>query len=209
MIIKVCGMKNPDNIAAAAMLKIDMMGFIFYPKSPRYVEGDIPDTPSNIQRTGVFVNAYGSTVYETAKKYNLTHIQLHGYESPEFCKKIHQPGFKVIKAISVLTPEDMVMASEYQDTVDYLLFDTKCQAYGGSGEKFNWSLLSLYRGSTPFLLGGGIGINDAEEICRFKHPRFAGIDLNSGFEVSPGFKDIHKLSRFTDIFNNNQKLYTK
>lgn len=197
-------MKNPDNIAAAAKLKIDMMGFIFYPKSPRFVDNYIPETPRNIQRTGVFVNAYGSTIYETAKKYNLTHIQLHGYESPEFCRKIRQPGFKVIKAISVLSPEDIDMASEYEGTVDYLLFDTKCHVYGGSGEKFNWSLLSMYNGRTPFLLSGGIGINDAEEICAFKHPRFAGIDLNSGFEISPGYKDIQKLSRFTDIINNNQ-----
>lgn len=201
-------MKNPCNISDATKLKIDMMGFIFYPKSPRYVENNIPDTPAYIQRTGVFVNAYGSTIYETAKKYNLTHIQLHGYESPMFCKKIRQPGFKVIKAISVLTPEDINLASEYEGSVDYLLFDTKCSGYGGSGKKFKWSLLSSYQGKTPFLLSGGIGLDDAEQICAFTHPCFAGIDLNSGFEISPGYKDIQKLRRFTDIINNNQKLHT-
>lgn len=202
-------MKNPDNIADAAKLKIDMMGFIFYPESPRFVENDIPETPDNIQRTGVFVNAYGGTIYETAKKYDLAYIQLHGYESPMFCKKIRQPGYKVIKAISVSNKDDIEMASEYEDSVDYLLFDTKCPGFGGSGKKFNRSLLSLYNGSTPFLLSGGIDINDTEEICTFKHPRFAGIDLNSGFEISPGYKDIQKLRKFTDIINNYQKIYIK
>ena len=203
-------MKNSANITEASKLEIDMMGFIFYSKSPRYVEDSyIPDTPGNIHRTGVFVNTYGDTIYETARKHNLTHIQLHGYESPLFCEKLRQHGFKVIKAISVLTSEDINIASEYEGATDYLLFDTKSQEYGGTGKKFNWSVLSAYNGTTPFLLSGGININDADEICAFRHPLFAGIDLNSGFEISPGEKDILKLSSFIDTINNKQKSHTK
>ena len=80
--------------------------------------------------------------------------------------------------------------------VDYLLFDTRCEGYGGSGKAFDWSLLARYDGETPFLLSGGIRPESAESLRRFRHPRLAGIDLNSGFEREPGLKDAEKLREF-------------
>ena len=103
---------------------------------------------------------------------------------------------QLIKAISVSTADDIQKYKEYVGTVDLFLFDTKCKAYGGSGEQFDWQVLEQYDGDVPFLLSGGIGLEDAERIKAFHHPRCVGIDLNSKFEIEPGLKDVAKLKEF-------------
>lgn len=199
MLIKVCGMREAENIREVAALGIDWMGFIFYGKSPRAVSidscsafaGELP-----VKKIGVFVNASQREMMETADACRLDYLQLHGNESPDDCYALHKRGYALIKAFSVATADDLRQTADYEGRVDYFLFDTKCNGYGGSGRQFDWSLLSTYQGETPFLLSGGIHPGSAEAIRRFAHPRFAGIDLNSGFETKPGLKDIHSLITF-------------
>ena len=187
-------MRETDNIRDVETLDIDMMGFIFWPKSSRYVSQRPDYLPNRVKRIGVFVDEDPEQVKRLAADYGLDHIQLHGHESPEY---IFQLGdLHVIKAFNISTAEDLLQTQPYEGLVDYFLFDAKGKSVGGNGEKFNWDVLSAYQGSTPFLLSGGIGPNDATNVKAFHHPKCIGIDLNSCFELSPGLKDINKLNEF-------------
>lgn len=199
MKIKVCGMKHPDNIRDLGTLPIDFMGMIFYEKSPRYVDKltleDLNLLPQYIERVGVFVNAEIDLIIEKVNQYSLHFIQLHGNESPEFCKELNRT-LPIIKAFSISDVMDIEQTKAYDGLQGYFLFDTKTPQYGGSGQKFDWAILDSYTGHTPFLLSGGISIDDATEIRKIKHPQFYGIDLNSKFEKEPGLKDIELLQQF-------------
>jgi phosphoribosylanthranilate isomerase len=131
-----------------------------------------------------------------AADYRLDYLQLHGDESPDFCHTLQKRGYALIKAFSIATADDLKRTAEYEGRVDYFLFDTKCEGYGGSGKNFDWSVLQAYEGETPFLLSGGIRPESLEAIRRIHHPRFVGIDLNSGFEIEPGLKDVEQLGGF-------------
>ncbi|MDH6535271.1 phosphoribosylanthranilate isomerase [Parabacteroides sp. 52] len=199
MIIKVCGMRETENIRQVSQTGIHWIGFIFYDKSPRLFtteeEGkEIPLTQAS--RVGVFVNASLEQMIETATKYQLHYLQLHGDETPEVCHQLQKRGFSLIKAFAIATQQDLQKTGAYEGRVDYFLFDTACDNYGGSGKLFDWSVLENYKGNTPFILSGGIKPETAEAINRFTHPQFAGIDLNSGFESAVGKKDIEKLQHF-------------
>lgn len=195
-LLKVCGMTQGDNIRQVEALGIDLMGFIFYEKSPRCVH-EVPDyLPLHAQRVGVFVNASFAEITAKAEAFGLTYIQLHGGESPQQCEQLKEAGFKVIKAFSIASEEDLNATTNYQEVCDYFLFDTKTPAYGGSGQSFNWDILSHYQGTTSFLLSGGIGLESVEALKRFSHPALAGYDLNSKFEVVPGVKEVDKVLSF-------------
>lgn len=112
------------------------------------------------------------------------------------------PHIRIIKALPIADKDDFQRAGQYEGMVDFFLFDTKCSTKGGSGNRFDWGLLSAYQGQTPFLLSGGIGPEDAEAIRRIDHPQFAGIDVNSRFETSPGVKDVEKLRSFVEVLRN-------
>lgn len=225
MIIKVCGMRDSLNICQMAGIGIDLIGFIFYPKSPRYVHmvssnaGIIPDyseeraqkgtcTAEPAQqnypaRVGVFVDDMPQNIITRVYNYRLDYIQLHGDEPRETCENLRatldpdiRPGIKIIKAISVSSAEDIQKYKGYVGAVDLFLFDTKCPTKGGSGAQFDWSVLEAYDGDVPFLLSGGIGPEDAERVKAFHHPMCIGIDLNSKFETEPGLKDVEKLRTF-------------
>lgn len=203
-------MRDPQNIREVSELGIDWIGFIFYHKSPRKLANQLTVKEENantkqlslatcqlpIAKVGVFVNATIKEMMETASNYQLDYLQLHGNESAEDCHTLQKRGFSLIKAISVSSGEDLEKTKAYEGRVDYFLFDTKCSGYGGSGKSFDWSVLSDYRGDTPFLLSGGISPESLEAVRHFSHPRFAGIDLNSGFEIEPGLKDVGKLREF-------------
>ena len=181
MIIKICGMREPDNIRTVAQTGIDWMGMIFWPRSSRYVSDlTVADAiPEGIVRVGVFVDQPINLIADIALRCRLNIIQLHGNESIEIIRKTKQHlgnGVKLMKAISVSSADDIKKAADYAEAVDYLLFDTKCQTVGGSGCQFDWSVLSQYRGSTPFLLSGGIGSDDVEAVSQFRHPKMTGID---------------------------------
>ena len=194
MVYKVCGMRNAENIRAVSALGIDLMGFIFWPKSSRYVPEPPSYLPTDCKRVGVFVDASLEDIRQHIHDYQLDIVQLHGHESPEFAKAL-KPAM-IIKAFNIATAEDLAQTIPYEGIVDYFLFDTKAQLPGGSGEQFDWSVLSQYEGTTPFLLSGGIGPDDAERIKAFYHERCIGIDLNSRFELAPALKDVHQLKEF-------------
>ncbi|MCD8261461.1 MAG: phosphoribosylanthranilate isomerase [Bacteroides sp.] len=196
MVIKVCGMCQAGNIREVEALGIDMMGFIFYPKSPRY-NTEIPDyLPQQVKRVGVFVNETEKTILERVAEYQLDYVQLHGKESPEYCLLLKEKGIRLLKAFSIETPDDLSGISAYEGICDYYVFDTKTPGYGGSGQQFDWNILTSYQGNTPFLLSGGIHPESSEEIKSFQHPLLAGYDLNSRFEISPALKDLSLIARF-------------
>ena len=192
--VKVCGMRDADNIREVDALGIDMMGFIFWPKSSRYVSERPAYLPQRAQRVGVFVDEDVEQVRCTAADYALDYIQLHGAERPEYVGQLRE--WRIIKAFNIATTHDFAQTMPYEGLVDYFLFDAKGKSVGGNGEKFDWDVLQTYAGDTPFLLSGGIGPDDAERVKAFHHPKCVGIDLNSRFEKEPGLKDIIKLKTF-------------
>jgi phosphoribosylanthranilate isomerase len=207
--IKVCGMRDPENISGVAAALPDFLGFIFYPKSARFVGEDfsleqLKAIPKSIQKVGVFVNELPEKVIEICKKLNFQVAQLHGSESPEYCRQIKTSGLTVFKAFSVDDSFDFEQLSGYTDVCDYFLFDTKGHLPGGTGRKFNWELLKNYNGSVPFFLSGGIGPDDLDVIRNFEHPRWRGLDVNSGFELSPALKDVDKVQQFIREIRNIQ-----
>ena len=153
-IIKVCGMREAQNIRDVESLqKVDMIGFIFYPKSPRYIYELPAYLPVHARRVGVFVNEDKDVITMYADRFGLEYIQLHGKESPEYCQSLRTSGLKIIKAFSVARPKDLNRVSEYEKTCNLFLFDTKCEQYGGSGNQFDWNILHTYNGQVPFQIG--------------------------------------------------------
>lgn len=206
-------MRDADNIRDISALGVDMIGLIFYPPSPRYVQqfssgaGIIPDYAPDMGKTplrvGVFVDDMPQNIVTRVYNYKLDYIQLHGNEPRETLENLRatidpdiKPQIKIIKAISVSSAEDIKKYKEYVGAADLFLFDTKCKTVGGSGEQFDWQVLQAYDGDVPFLLSGGIGPDDAERIKNFHHPKCIGIDLNSKFEIEPALKDVEKLMQF-------------
>lgn len=196
-------MRDADNIREVEQCSIDWMGFIFWPKSSRYVSERPAYLPTKCKRVGVFVDASADDICRHAVDYALDVIQLHGHESPAFISELSSllGQVSIIKAFNIATSDDFAQTHAYEGFVDYFLFDTKGKSAGGNGEKFDWSVLADYTGETPFLLSGGIGPDDAERVQDIVHPKCIGIDLNSRFESAPALKDINKLKAFFDTLN--------
>lgn len=195
-IIKVCGMMHEENIKAVEQLGIDMMGFIFYAKSPRFVASKPEYLPTQLKKVGVFVNAELQYIKDMILQFELNAIQLHGDESPEFCKEVSALDVEVIKAFLISTEADFESTNNYNEVCNYFLFDTKSDQKGGSGNQFDWQLLNNYQGKTPFLLSGGIAPDSALSLNLLEHPMLAGYDLNSKFEERPGYKSVNNLDLF-------------
>ena len=194
MIVKVCGMRDAQNIRDVEQLGVDWIGMIFWSQSKRFV-AEVPSyLPKHQKRVGVFVDAPLEDIRQHISDYQLNIIQLHGQESPDYVKALKP--HTTIKAFNIAKADDLVQTEQYEGIADYFLFDTKGLMVGGNGQKFDWSVLTAYHGKTPFLLSGGIGLDDAESIGSFHHPCCIGIDLNSRFEISPALKDIDKLRTF-------------
>lgn len=214
-------MREAQNINDVAALGVDLIGLIFYPKSKRYVSqipthaGIIPDK-GNLKLSsksegvkkglvGVFVDDMPQTILTRVVNYNLSYVQLHGNESPVMIENLKRtlipdfvPEIGIIKALSLQNEEDVFRWRQYEGLVDYFIFDTKCKTVGGSGKHFNWDILKAYDGNIPFLLSGGIGPDDIEDLKNFSHPMLAGYDLNSKFEDAPALKNIEKLKAFIE-----------
>jgi phosphoribosylanthranilate isomerase len=206
--IKICGMREPENILDVAGLNPDYMGFIFYSESPRYAD-KIPDPailrrmPAAIHKTGVFVNSDFDHISRIVTEFSLDTIQLHGNETPDFCYSLIEKGIQVIKTFSITASENFKRCSVFTGCTDYFLFDTAVSGFGGSGQKFNWKELNNYDMDHPFFLSGGIGPEDCITLNQIDNPSFYGIDLNSRFEIKPGLKDKAKLEKFiTDLRQN-------
>lgn len=205
--IKVCGTRQSENIGELTDLAPDFIGFIFYEKSPRYA-GNIltPDItrriPAHVKKTGVFVDATLEYMVETCEKYSLNTIQLHGKETPNICRYLQNKGYEVIKTFSLKTAADIEKTAAYTDCCDYFLFDTPTAKHGGSGKKFDWTVLDGAKIERPFFLSGGIEEVDAATILDECPLEPYALDINSRFETVPGFKDIEAVRRFMDIIRN-------
>jgi phosphoribosylanthranilate isomerase len=205
MKIKVCGMRQQGNIEKVVALQPNFIGFIFYEKSPRFVgeelnEEYIRSIPQGIKKVGVFVNSNPGHILNMVKKYDLQYVQLHGNEMPDICRSIRQKGVSVIKAFSIDEKFNFAMLNNYKSFCDLFLFDTKGDNPGGNGTTFDWKLLSKYDNEKPFLLSGGIDLENIEEIIALsKTLPIYGIDVNSKFETEPGIKDIAKLEELFSL----------
>ena len=198
MKIKVCGLRDPENIKAIIALAPDYMGFIFYGPSPRFVGDMHTDLLNNIhpsiKKTAVFVNENKETITKLIEKYDFDAIQLHGSESADFCDSF-KDKVQVTKAFGVDKSFDFDQLSAYADKVDFFLFDTKTDIHGGSGKTFDWTILNKYKLDVPFFLSGGISPENLDEVRNISHPQFYGVDLNSKFETAPGLKNIAQLQK--------------
>jgi phosphoribosylanthranilate isomerase len=196
MKLKVCGLKNPENIINVLACRPDYIGFIFYEKSARYagkeLSPDFAQSISSAKKVGVFVNENEMNILDHVSQFGLDYVQLHGNETSEFCKQI-QKNVPVIKAFGIGEGFDFYSLHAYKDSCDYFLFDSSSAAYGGSGKAFNWDKLKEYTLGKPFFLSGGIDLKNIDEISNLTIPNLIAIDVNSCFETSPGIKDISKL----------------
>jgi phosphoribosylanthranilate isomerase len=187
---KVCGMREPENIQEVAALGPDFMGFIWAPKSPRYVGPDfvIPALPVKTKAVGVFVNETTDNIIALSKKAGFSAVQLHGEEGQTEINALQAAGLQVIKAISVAEASDLHLS----DKPDFYLFDTKKGAQvGGTGAHFDWSLLVHYTLDIPYFLAGGLQAEDVEKVKDF--PGLYALDFNSKLEIRPGFKDVEQV----------------
>ncbi len=197
-LIKVCGMRDPENIGELLKVDIDFLGLIFYPPSPRYVSkpeqiATILAAPRSYKLVGVFVNEKREEILKLNSLLNFDFIQLHGQESSDDAAFYKSHDLRVIKAFGVDQKLDFKKLKAYENSVDFFLFDYKSADHGGSGKKFEWSILDQYKATIPFLLSGGIV---PEDHPRLTHPASAGLDLNSGFETKPGIKKISDIQDF-------------
>lgn len=213
--IKVCGMRDADNIRDVESLGVDLMGFVFYDGSKRNVT-DMPTyLPSRCRRVGVFVNADIPYIIYRAREFGLDFVQLHGDETAEYITALHRAladvglaGVKIIRAVAIGSENDVRRAQEWDGCADMLLFETPSANYGGSGTAFDWTLLSGYNGHTPFLLAGGIGTESLDALRSFSHTKWAGVDLNSKFETAPGLKDTGTLRHFVERLRTEESFAT-
>lgn len=195
--IKVCGMRDRENIRDVAALHPDYMGFIFYEKSPRYVGSEfvLPDNlDSSINRVGVFVNHTKAFIKEKLVAHRLNYVQLHGDEPVAFCEELKSEGVRIIKVFRVDQDFDFDNTKAFERVADFFLFDTKGKLYGGNAVPFDWGLLKRYNQSVPFFLSGGIHSGNAGELSALSSLNIHAVDINSGVEDQPGMKNINKIS---------------
>jgi len=207
--IKVCGMRNPENIRRLTKLNPDFIGFIFHPQSKRFIGEQITDEiklliPKSIRKIGVFVDEPFESLIEKFRISELDMVQLHGHEHPEYCQRLRDLHISVIKAFSISHEFDFGSVQPYENACDYYLFDTAGVLSGGNGLKFDWKKLKQYQGTKPFFLSGGIHLSDIPNIKSLVHEKLYAVDVNSGFEAEPGMKDILQLKSFINDLRNNQ-----
>lgn len=231
MIIKVCGMRDPENIRAVSALDIDWMGFVFWRDSPRYLQqissrtGTLPDYSSlrddamrkkadgkkDILRVGVFVDDMPQNIVTRVVNYRLDIVQLHGDESPVMMENlrrtidpdIHQ-GIKLMKTIYVGCADDLKCCADYAGVADYFLFEPKKPADADTKSLIDWDVLAAYDGQVPFILGGDIGPDDVERLRRFSHPAFCGISVDAQFETAYAMKDVVALKAFVECLRKGE-----
>lgn len=195
--IKVCGLR--DNISAVNDLNPDFMGFIFYPKSPRYVgESFVMPDGLNGEKVGVFVNQPVLSLIAAQKKYQLDYLQLHGDENVDYCVELKANAIKIIKVFAGNNLPSQADLDEFAPFIDYYLFDTKLDQHGGNGVVFDWSVIKSLKLKKPLFLSGGISLKNSKQVKQLGSTVYA-IDVNSKFEIDPGLKDITKLQ---DLKNN-------
>jgi phosphoribosylanthranilate isomerase len=210
MKVKVCGLREKDNIEAVVAMQPKFIGFIFYDKSARFVGNSLDveyvrNISPQIKKVGVFVNASPGYILDMVKKYDLQYAQLHGNEMPDMCRSLRQKGVNIIKAFSIDQNFNFSMLHNYKSYCDMFLFDAKGDKPGGNGVSFDWDLLSKYDNEKPFLLSGGIALDNIDSLRNFSQKyNIYGIDVNSMFEIEPGVKDINKLEALFSLLAVNK-----
>ncbi len=202
MKLKVCGLKDRENIEKVLACGPDYFGFIFYKKSPRYVADLSPEFVQGItgvKKVGVFVNENEINILDSVSRYGLDLVQLYGDERPEFCSLIRR-SVPVIKAFQISETFDFSSLALYANCCDHFLFDSKSDNYGGSGKSFDHKKLEEYSFDKTVFLSGGLNLNITEDISYLNsvHPKVFAIDVNSRFELSPGIKDEKKVKVLID-----------
>lgn len=197
ILLKVCGMRERQNILEVASVQPDYLGFIFYDASPRFVghEFEMPVFPAPIRKVGVFVNESTETMLSIVQRYELDLLQLHGSESPRQVAELKKEGIKIVKVFSVDDGFDFGLTKPYEDIADFFLFDTKGKYHGGNAKRFNWDLLEKYSQRVPFFLSGGIGPQNVSEIAALKQMNIHALDINSGVESAPAIKDLSRVTK--------------
>ncbi|MBN2522010.1 MAG: phosphoribosylanthranilate isomerase [Bacteroidales bacterium] len=205
--IKVCGMRDKENIRSLIRLNPDYIGFILYPGSKRFPGDDYTlnvGIPGEIQKVGVFVNALIPEIFSWINRLDLQLVQLHGNESPEYCYELKKMDIRIIKSFGIDNDFDFSILEPYLSCCDYFLFDTKTDLHGGSGMQFDWNILKSYKASIPIFLSGGIGPDDNEILHNYRSIiNIFGIDINSRFEIQPGLKNIAALKSFFQKIRSN------
>jgi phosphoribosylanthranilate isomerase len=208
--IKICGMREPWNIREISTLLPDYLGYIFHPGSKRYAGDLSPDIRTEIsafiKTVGVFVNETEEKLVRICSEYGIGTVQLHGNESPDYCERLAEKGLRIIKVFHIKDKLDSNSMQPFGDTCSYFLFDTATDSFGGSGAQFDWGLLEDYTLEIPFLLSGGIGMEDAGKVLSIDHPMLFGIDVNSRFELSPGIKDPESCEAFIKTIRSSPKI---
>lgn len=203
MKIKVCGLRDAENLKEIAALQPDFVGFIFYDQSPRFVGDDLDEAvvkalPKSIRKVGVFVNASPEYILRSVKKYDFQYVQLHGTETPDYCRSLRNRGINIIKAFRVNESFNFSMLNNYKAQCDFFLFDAKGEQPGGNGIPFDWQIMSQYDNEKPFFISGGIGLDNLDELIAFKGIKPYGVDINSLVETEPGVKDVAKVKELID-----------
>jgi len=194
--LKICGMKDAQNIREVLSVKPDYLGFIFYKPSKRYVDNLSPQFVKQlkgVKKVGVFVDEQPDVMKTVIDAYGLDAVQLHGHESPAVAETIKTLGVIVIKAFGIAAGFDWEQLAAYEKVVDYYLFDTKTVAHGGSGESFDWDLLKQYKGQLPYFLSGGLNPQNIAIANELDDTRLFALDVNSKFELQSGWKDVKLL----------------
>jgi phosphoribosylanthranilate isomerase len=213
MRVKVCGMTQLDQVRKLDEMGIDFAGFIFYPKSPRYVGRQIrgeqlKKAKLRIGKVGVFVNPSYDEVMRTVDDYGLDMVQLHGDETPRLCEQV--ANYVTVIKVFRLGENDPLewIARPYTESSDMFLFDTLGVGYGGTGKKFNWDVLKAAAIDKLFFLSGGIEPADVDRLLEFSNERVARkmfcVDINSKFELSSGVKDLARIQLFFDSLNKKE-----
>lgn len=198
---------NPEEVA---QLQPDYLGFIFWEPSTRYFDVDMLDIPKSIKKVGVFVDASIEEVLQKVEKHELNAVQLHGTETPKFCKDVmqslskhRQDKLEIIKVFSIKDDFDFSCLKAYEESCDYFMFDTKGKLPGGNGYAFDWNILKKYPSTKPYFLSGGIGLNEIDSLLAFLESPASkqcyAIDVNSRFEIKPGLKNMEQLKKFKKL----------
>tara|TARA_B100000963_G_C22508500_1_gene617161 strand:- start:39 stop:668 length:630 start_codon:yes stop_codon:yes gene_type:complete len=202
MIIKICGIKNKDNLICCEKNNVDFFGMIFYPKSPRNISIENASILQNISEdlkingVGVFVNKNINELAEIIKNLKLRFVQLHGSEDDTYIKNLKEIGVKIIKSISISRSDDLNKMAKYS-CADYYLFDYKAhkdELPGGNAKSFDWNILKNIKIDKPWFLSGGINTNNIQQIIYDINP--FGVDLSSGVEKELGIKDNRIINNF-------------
>ena len=209
MKLKLCGLISAAQMEEAYELGVDYVGLVLYAGSKRSALPALERESTAIRKLpvskiGVFVNESCDTILRLSEQLDLTAIQLHGNETPEFCHGLRE-RVNIVKAFRVEPDTDIdALVKPYQGLCNYYLFDTWTPTYGGSGERFDWNVLEKALVDKLFFLSGGIGPDDIDRIRDFYHPFHYGIDINSRFETTPGTKDMGLVKQFISDLHANE-----